>query len=416
MSSSQKKLRIGFIGTGFIGKFHLQALQSVREFEVTGVLKRSNSEEFANMSEKLGTGSPKIYNSISELAKNSDVICVYVPNKYTLETIQEIALAKASGADLRGLICDKPLGRNLAEARKIVETVKKAGLLTAYFENQIFMPMIQAQREQLAMMSQKMGPLSLVRSSEEHAGPHMSWFWDPREQGGGVLNDMGCHSIAVSWYCLTPYGKPIDFLKPVSVSCELGLLKWGQPGYREKLLSKSGVDYGKTPAEDFATGIVTFQNPETKQKVKAQFTDSWMYDKQGLRIGMDGLGPGYAFEINTLLSSLNIFIGDEAEAAIKDQELALEKSTASRGLLAVQANEADLYGYVNENRDAARAFLEGKDALLPLSYGLEITKLVMASYMAFEKKKIIDLTDPQILKELETYVPLIQQGRGLEIL
>jgi hypothetical protein len=32
--------------------------------------------------------------------------------------------------------------------------------------------------------------------------------------------------------------------------------------------------------------------------------------------------------------------------------------------------------------------------------------------MSAEYKRVIDLTDPATLRELETYVPLIQQGRG----
>jgi hypothetical protein len=176
------------------------------------------------------------------------------------------------------------------------------------------------------------------------------------------------------------------------------------------------MDYSKTPAEDFATSMVTFKNPETGQIVKAQFTDSWMFEKQGLRLFMDGMGPGYAFEVNTLNSSLQVFIGDVAAEAVADAESALEKATASRGLLAVQYNEADLYGYTDENEEAAAAFLAGRDSLLPLSYGLEITKLCMAGYMAAERKKTIDLTDPAVQRELETFVPLIQQGKGVEVL
>jgi predicted dehydrogenase len=288
---------------------------------------------------------------------------------------------------------------------------KEVGLKTAYFENQIFMKPIQAQLRQLAPLQKKMGPIMLARSSEEHGGPHEGWFWDPTLQGGGVLSDMGCHSIAVGWYTLTPIGKPITFLQPVSVTAECALLKWGQPVWREKLLKERRVDYSRTPAEDFATGMVTFRNPETKQLVKAQFTNSWMFEKQGLRVFMDGMGPGYAFEVNTLISSSNIFIGDAAAEAIADAELALEKSTASRGLLAVQHNEADLYGYTDENEDMARAFLAGHDAMLNWEYGLEVTRLVMAAYLASERKRTIDLTDPATLKELETYVPLIAQGQ-----
>ncbi len=160
--------------------------------------------------------------------------------------------------------------------------------------------------------------------------------------------------------------------------------------------------------------MVTFKNPETGQRVKAQFTNSWMFEKQGLRLFMDGMGPGYAFEVNTLVSPLTIFIGDVAAEAIKDAEVALEKSTASRGLLAVQYNEPDLYGYTDENIEAFAAFSEGRDAMLSWNYGLEITRLVMAAYMSAEKKRVVDLTDPATLAELETYVPLIQQGRGAE--
>ncbi len=198
------------------------------------------------------------------------------------------------------------------------------------------------------------------------------------------------------------------------MTADLGLLKWGLPFWREKLLKDRGGDYAKTPAEDFATGMITFKNPETGQLVKAQFTNSWMIEKQELRLLMDGTGPGYAFEINTLVAPLTIFIGDVAAEAIKDAESALEKSTASRGLLAVQHNEADLDGYTDENADALAAFTGGRDALLPWSYGLEITRLVMAAYMSAEKKRVMDLTDPDTLRQIETYVPLIQQGRGAD--
>jgi hypothetical protein len=41
---------------------------------------------------------------------------------------------------------------------------------------------------------------------------------------------------------------------------------------------------------------------------------------------------------------------------------------------------------------------------------------VMAAYMSAERRKVIDLTDAAVQQELETYVPLIQQGKGAEIL
>jgi len=133
-------------------------------------------------------------------------------------------------------------------------------------------------------------------------------------------------------------------------------------------------------------------------------------------MSLDGIGPGYAFEMNTLRSPLEVFVGDAAAASLKDVELALEKSQASRGLLTVQPNEADLYGYTDENADAVAAFASGRPPLLDWDYGLEIVRLTMAAYLSAERRAAVDLTDPETCRELETYVPLIQQGRGAEVL
>jgi predicted dehydrogenase len=411
-----RKLKLGHIGAGFVSNFHVRALEQVRNVEVAGITSKVGAEELAKIIKDKNMGPAVVYPSVTELAHNVDAIAIYVPNFARIDVMEEIVGAVKNGAQLKGVICEKPLGRNMVEARRLVELADGAGLKTAYFENQIFMKPIQAQLNQLIPQQQTMGPLVLTRSAEEHGGPHEGWFWDPTRQGGGVLSDMGCHSIAVGWYVLTPIGKPPTFLEPISVSAETALLKWGQPHWRQILLDKYGVDYAKTPAEDFTTGLVTFRNPETGQKVKAQFTDSWMFEKQGLRLFMDGMGPGYAFEVNTLRSTLEVFIGDAAAEAIADAETALEKATASRGLLAVQHNEADLYGYTDENEEAANAFLAGKNGFLDWRYGLEITKLVMAAYMSAEKGQVIDLTDPKVQNDLETYVPLIQQGKGGEVL
>jgi predicted dehydrogenase len=409
-------LKIGSVGAGFVARFHVRAMSQVRGMELAGVAALKGAPELAAMSKSHGAGDTVVYNSISEMAQHVDCIAIFAPNFARIPIMEEVAAAVKAGADLKGVICEKPLGRTVAEARRLVSLAREANLRTAYFENQIFMKPLRMQLAQLEPVQKIMGPLSLTRSAEEHGGPHESWFWDPLRQGGGVLSDMGCHSIAAGWHTLTPIGKDITFLQPERVNAEIALLKWGQPYWREKLLRERGVDYAKTPAEDFATGMVTYKNPQTGQKVKAQFTNSWMFEKQGLRLLMDGMGPGYAFEINTLVSPLNIFIGDAAAEAIKDAESALEKATASRGLLAVQHNEADLYGYTDENADALKAFTEGRDAMLPWSYGLEITRLIMAAYMSAEKKRSIDLTDPAVNRELETYIPCIQQGRGAEVL
>ena len=405
-------MKLGFIGAGFVARFQAVAIQQVRGLEIAGILRRSGAAALSDWCREQKLGEAKVYDSIAELARNVDAIAIYAPNFARVAVMEEVHAAVRAGARLKGVIVEKPLGRNMAEASRMVTLAREAGLRTAYFENQIFMRSIRTQRDQLQPVARTMGPLTLTRSAEEHGGPHEPWFWDPTRQGGGVLLDMGCHSIAVGRYVLTPPDKDLLFLQPQSVTADLGLLKWGQPKWRAKLLKDRGVDYAKTPAEDFATGMITYRNPETGQIVKAQFTDSWMFEKQGLRLFMDGMGPGYAFEVNTLVSPLSVFIGDAAAEAIADQETALEKATASRGLLAVQTNEADLYGYTDENRDMLEAFSAGRDAMLDWAYGLEVQRLVMASSLSAERGRSVDLTDRATLAELDSYIPAIQQGKG----
>lgn len=407
-------LRYGIVGGGFITDFQLRALESVRGVEVAGLVSRTPPERLAARTRERGLGPAVVYDCIADLVPNVDVVAFFGPNFTRVAALEETASAVRAGARLMGLVCEKPLGRNLAEADAVLALADEIGAPTAYFENQIHMQSVTAALTQLRGVMDAMGPLALARAAEEHAGPHNGWFWDPVQQGGGVLSDMGCHSIALSWFALTPPGRPPDFLVPESVQADVALLKWGLPRYRDELKARYGVDYAAAPAEDFATGIVTYRNPETGQRVKGQFTVSWMYDKQGLRLLLDGLGPGYALEANSLRSPLEIFIGDAAAAGAADAELALEKSTASQGLLAVQPNEPDLYGYVDENRDAVRAFSAGANALLDWRYGREIVRLTMAAYLAAETGRTVDLTDPETDRRLAGYVPLIQQGRGAE--
>jgi predicted dehydrogenase len=406
-------LRYGIIGGGFITRFHLRALESVRGVEVAGLVSASPPHELAADVRARGLGEARVFETITEMLAHVDVVAIFAPNFSRIAIMEEIAAARAH--HLKGLICEKPLGRNVREARRMVELAEAIGAPTAYFENQIHMKALAQARTQLHSVRQRMGPPVLVRAAEEHAGPHSSWFWDPTQQGGGVLSDMGCHSIAVGWFLLTPVAKPPNHLVPESVLADIGLLKWGQPKWSSELHDLHGVDYGVAPAEDFATGMVTYRDPDSGAYSKSQFTVSWMYDKQGLRLLIDAIGPGYALEVNTLRSPLEVFVGDAAAVALVDAESALEKATASRGLLAVQPNEPDLYGYTDENADAVRCFESGRSALLDFRYGLEIVRLTMASYLSAEEGRVVKLTDPDTQRRLDEYVPLIQLGRGAEV-
>jgi len=408
-------VKIGMIGAGFVAGFHAKALRSVRNAKLAGVCAPQGAGNLARTAREDGLGNAKVYKTVADLCTAVDVVGIFAPNFARLDIMQGIARAVEGGAKLKGIICEKPLARNVQEADILTRMVKALHVPNAYFENQLHMPSLVEARRQLSMVEKAMGAVHLARSAEEHGGPHEPWFWDPTQQGGGVCCDMGCHSIAAGMYMLTPGGKPPDYLTAVSVTAEMALLKWGKEPWLGQLKGR-GVDYSVTPAEDYSVVTIEFKDPETGVVSIAQATNSWMYDAPGLRLLMEAMGPGYSYSVDSLRSPAELFIGDAAAEAVADSELALEKAQATRGALILQANEPDLYGYVAEWRDALGAFEKGKDGLVNFEYGRMITMLIMAAYMAHEKKQTIDLTEPETIEELETYVPLIQQGKGAEVL
>jgi predicted dehydrogenase len=399
------------IGAGFNANFHRRALGYVRGADITAVYALKGAPEFAEAATKGGLGTPCVCSDIADLCRHCDVVGIFIPNFARLDTMRAIVAAVKEGAKLKGIICEKPLARNLREAGEMVRLADEAGVPTAYFENQIHMPGVVAAKAQLAAVESAMGPVHLARSAEEHGGPHEAWFWDPTKQGGGVFCDMGCHSAAMGMYMCTPKGKAPNFLQFESCTATMKLLKWGRDPWKSTLRER-GVDYDKTPAEDYAVANYTFRNPETGQKVVVQATDSWMYDAPGLRLLMEAFGPGYSYNVDSLKSPVGIFIGDQAAAAVGDAEMVLEKSQASSGALILEPNEPDLYGYCGEWRDALAAFEAGRSGLLDLKYGAMVTELVMAAYWSAENRKTfvngeVDLAD---------YIPLIQQGKGASVL
>lgn len=415
-------MRVGFVGGGFNAWFHCRALAQVRGVTVTGVCAPELGEPMLQVIDQHqlsgGQGLTR-YDTVQDMCLSSrvDVVMISCPNYARVDTVRAIRDAVVDkSAKLVGVICEKPLGRNFAEATLLCDLIKETGLPVAYFENQVHMPSVILARQQLALVEKQMGGIHLARSAEEHGGPHSPWFWDPTLQGGGVFSDMGCHSLAVGMEMCTPTGRPPLFLEPWSIQATMQLLKWGLPKWKPVLAAR-GVDYDQTPAEDYAMSSISFSDPETGQIREVQATDSWMYDAPGLRLLMEAIGPGYSYTVDSLNSPVSLFVSDDAAAAVADAEMALEKAQSKQGKLVLQPNEADLYGYVNEWVEALAAFRKGQNGYLDWGYGRAITALVMGSYLAHEQRETLHFQGWEGLYALvKDYVPKIQQGKGWEVL
>ena len=407
----KKRLGIGFLGGGFISRFHIQSLLGVRDVDVTGVFSKTkqSAEGTAELANDLGVGPAKAFNSITEMIADPGVDAIWVcsPNYARIETFEEIANAVNSDkGKLIGVACEKPLGRNVAEAKKVLELTQNAGLLDGYLENQVFSPSITRGKEIIwARGAATTGRPFLARAAEEHSGPHMPWFWEGELQGGCVLNDMMCHSVEEARFMLTEPGKPRNSINPISVSAHTDCLKWQRPKYVD-ILSKNSegkTDYSKRPSEDFARSLIEYLD-ENGEKIIVETTTSWCFVGEGLRLSLELFGPEYSMFVNTLDPDLKVFFSREVSGEAGED--LVEKQNAESGGMPVVSNEAEVYGYTAENRHMVESFLAGKRPNENFSDGVNVTELLMTAYMSAEQGKTISFPPPG----LDNFIPAVARG------
>ncbi|CAH1662422.1 putative dehydrogenase [Hyphomicrobiales bacterium] len=405
-------LRIGFIGSGFIARFHLQALTGVRNVVVAGVYspRAERRESFAALAESLDLGPCRRFDSLEAMLVSGEIDALWIttPNHTRLATMRAIhAAVKQGRAPLRAVACEKPLARTLREAREMLALAEDAGLLHGYLENQLFSTAVQRGRDIIwRRAAPATGRPYLARAAEEHAGPHEPWFWQGDKQGGGVLSDMMCHSVEVGRFLLTAPDEPRDALKLVSVNATVANLKWTRPAYAAKLAAAMpGVDYINRPAEDFARGILTFAGPDGETAI-VEATTSWAYVGPGLRITLELLGPEYAMEFSSLNTGLKVFLSRAVEGDAGED--LVEKQNAEQGLMPVLDDEAGIYGYTLENRYFVDCFRRGAMPFETFHDGVAVVEMLMALYRSSELNRTVELPDPA----LEDYVPVVARGEG----
>jgi predicted dehydrogenase len=408
---TNRRLGVGFVGGGFVGKFHIRSWVGVRDADVLGVVSggHDSAASASALARELGVGDAKPYASVTEMVADPaiDALWICAPNFTRLEVMEEIVHAVESGrGELMGVACEKPLGRTAAEARKMLELVERVGLLDGYLENQLFSPSVERGKEILWSRGAALtGTPFLARAAEEHSGPHMPWFWEGELQGGGVLNDMMCHSVEVARYLLTPPGSPRDVLTPVKVSAQTSCLKWQQPKYAEMLSAASGgqLDYINRPSEDFARALVEYTDDAGDIKI-VEATTSWCFVGAGLRLSMELLGPEYSMSVNSLDAGPKVFFSREVQGDAGED--LVEKQNAEVGLMPVVSDEQAEYGYTAENRHMVRSFLAGERPRETFADGVSVAELLMAAYMSAEQGRAIDFPPP----DLDTFVPAVARG------
>ena len=399
---------IGFVGCGFITReAHVPSVEYLPGVHVAAIQNRTRgtAETLAARCRSEDLGDPTVYGEgdIAALVADEDVDGLWItsPNFTRVDVVEAAVDAIADGAELRGIAMEKPVARNLREARRIVDRIEDVDLPHAYLENWPHEPEIQQLRDLLWERGRDAGRPYLARSQAEHAGPHSAWFWDGKRQGGGALTDMLCHALAGNHVLLADPARTDGGLDPVSISADTETLKWAREEYAAELREEYGVDYETAPADDYARATIRYES-DAGGPLISEATGSWCYVGAGVRRSIELLGPEYSGQVVTDGESSSVFVSD----ALCNGDGWAEKQTATSGRMPIPGKRVVDGGYVAENRNAVDAFERGENGRLDLHDGLEVLRLCMAAYRAAETGEDID---PRTA-DLRSYTPPPARG------
>lgn len=182
------RFNIGIIGAGLIGDKRAEAIVKIGRDKIIAVadIDREKAEIFANKYNCLAT------TNWEEVVCNEDidVVIVSVINKF-LAPISIAALKKN-----KCVLCEKPLGRSISEAKAILKTAQKNGAILKTGFNHRYYPAIRKAKEIFDMG--EIGNLLFIRARYGHggrSGMEKEWRASKELCGGGELLDQGVHII-----------------------------------------------------------------------------------------------------------------------------------------------------------------------------------------------------------------------------
>ncbi|GLS21147.1 1-carboxy-3-chloro-3,4-dihydroxycyclo hexa-1,5-diene dehydrogenase [Labrys miyagiensis] len=205
MASHKGQLRIGLIGTGFMGKTHVfgfAAAQRVFDLPYELVLHTvaDRTDELASAAAQ-ALGFQKASSDWKSLVADPDidVIDITAPNAFH----KEMALAALAAG--KHVYCEKPLATTAADAAEMTRAAEAAGVRTQVGFNYLCNPLFALARDMI-----RNGELGEIRSYRGiHAEDYMAdadspftFRHDP--VGGGALADLGSHALATAEYLLGP--------------------------------------------------------------------------------------------------------------------------------------------------------------------------------------------------------------------
>jgi predicted dehydrogenase len=336
--------KITMLGTGLIGMFYTTTLHGQRGRDRVHTVYSRTAERAEAFAQEWGI--PKWTTDMAEAVRDpgTDVVVIGLPNNLHKEAA---ILAAQAG---KAVLCTKPLARNAAEAKEILDAVKGAGVFSGYLEDLVYTP--KTLKAAQSVQNGALGRILWARSRETHPGPHSDWFWDPKQSGGGAIIDLACHCIEIERNFVGKDNKPLE------VVC-----------WTDTLVHP-------IEAEDNAIGLVRYESGAV-----AQFEVSWTF-RGGMDLRDEVSGTEGTIWLNHFLRT-----GFEMFTTVGLGGYVAEKAEGETGWLFPVGDEVHELGYTNMFTDMFDALDNGSEPRETLYDGYVVNAIMDACYRSAESKR-----------------------------
>lgn len=336
--------KVTMLGTGLIGMFYTMTLHGQRNRDRVEVVYSRSAEKAKAFAEEWGI--PHWTTDLSEAINHpeTDTVVIGLPNH-----MHEDLVARSAAAG-KNILCTKPLARNAAEAKRMLDTVEEAGVFGGYLEDLCYTPKtLKALR---TVKSGALGKITWARSRETHPGPHSAWFWDAEQAGGGAIVDLGCHCIEIIRNFVGKDNRPVE------VMC-----------WADTLVHP-------IEAEDNGIALIKFESGAI-----GQFEVSWTF-----RGGMD-LRDEVAGTEGTIWLNHFLRTGFETFTTGQGGAYVAEKAETESGWLFPVGDEVSELGYVDMFTDMFNAMDEGRQPMESFYDGYVVNAIMDACYRSAKSRQ-----------------------------